>query len=610
MTAIKFENFMGLIPRQSDRLLPPMAATAARNTNLLSGEAKGFRAPAEIADFTAQPFTVRRAYRIPNENYAYAYGEDLWLTFSSRDVDVVRSLIVNDQYDRYYWAGDGEPKYNTLERIANGDDEYLLGVPNPTTEPTVTPPAGSDYVRAYVYTFVSEFGEESGPSPPTLATGNAGTWAISGMQTVVPDASQRSITLKRIYRTVPGQNSSLFFFIDEIPVGDATYNDDVTDDEAALNNVLESTNFAEPLSDLEGFVVMPGGYLVGWKGRRLVFSEPYRPHAWPAEYELATEFEIVGLVVWGATLIIGTRSNPYIGQGTTPAAFTMQKMDAVEPCLSRRGMVATVVGAYYPSSNGLALVNTSGLQIITRDILTKDEWHTRYSPENLYAAQFGLQYIAFVNSSFGLVFNPTEPQTKLIELDRFSGVEGIETDRYTGDVYLLYQDRAWEWNPIDTERLYWRWRSKKFHLPKHVNFGAVKLKFDTSEEEVSDEALAPYRDYNEARFAAGPLGTIGGHVIGGVQGVGEVAGWTEPENRMPTGGSPLYPITFMSLLTPSIRFIAYADDVKVFDTVVRDENIVRMPIGFKRDLWQFEFIGNTTLYSAQIAETGRELAKL
>lgn len=608
MTAVKLEGFMGLQPRVSNRLLPPMAATAARNTNLLSGELKGFRTPSEIADFSAEAFTVRRAYRIPYTSSGST--GDLWLTFSSGNVDVLRSPIINDSFDRYYWAGDDEPKYNTLERIANGDPPFLLGVPGPTAGPTVTPPAGDDLVRAYVYTFVSAYGEESGPSPPVLATGDAGTWALSDLETTVPDSSERNITLKRIYRTVPGQNSSLFFFVAEIALATATYDDDFADDEVALNNTLESTTWAEPIDDLEGFVVMPGGYLVGWKGRRLVFSEPYHPHAWPAEYELATEFEIVGLVVWGTTLIIGTMSNPYVGQGTTPAGFTMQKMDAVEPCLSRRGMVATVAGAFYPSLNGLVVVNSAGAQIITQDILTKDEWQNRYDPENMIAAQFGLQYIGFTNPSFGLILNPTEPETKLVELDRFSGVTGIETDRYTGAVHLIYENRAWEWNPTDTARLVWRWKSKEFHLPKHVNFGAVKLKFDTSGEEASEESLAPFREYNEARFAAGPLGTIGGFAIAGVQGAGQVDDWTEPENQQPIGGSPLYPISVLSQLVTSMRFIAYADNVKVFDVIVPDENIVRMPVGFKRDVWQFEFIGNTTLYSAQIAETGRELSKV
>ena len=266
MAGLKLEGFQGLVPRTSARLLPVMAATTARNTKLLQGELRGFRAPREIADLTDQYFDVRRVFRV-KDSEGFGYG-DTWLAFDSRDVDVVRSPIINDSFDRYYWAGDGRPQYNTALRIFNEEDSYFLGVPTPTIAPTVTPPVGTDATRAYVYTFVSAYGEEGPPSPPTLATGTTGTWALSGMQTVVPDASDRNITLKRIYRTVPGNNSSTFFFVDEIPVADATYNDDEPDDTVAANNVLESTTWEEPPNDLEGWAVMPGGYMVGWKGRR------------------------------------------------------------------------------------------------------------------------------------------------------------------------------------------------------------------------------------------------------------------------------------------------------------------------------------------------------
>lgn len=600
--AVRLEGFSGLVPRTSPRLLQPMQATTARNTKLLNGEARGFRVPRQLADFTALSYTTRRAYRIP-----YSYG-DLYLTFSTRNVDIIRSPIVNDSFDRYYWAGDGRPKYNPLDRIANELDGLYLGIPTPTIAPTVTPAnAGSDLTRAYVYTLVSAYGEEGPPSPPTTVSGNAGTWNLSGMQTTVDNPSFRNITTKKIYRTVPGNSSSLFFYVGEVPLGTATYADTVPDATVASNNTLESTTWLEPPVGMEGFVVMPGGYLVGWAGRRLLFSEPYRPHAWPAEYELSTEFEIVGLVVWGTTLIVGTKSNPYFGQGNTPAAFTLQKMDAVEPCLSRRGMVATVAGAYYPSINGLILANAGGVRVITQDLLTKEEW-ARYNPSNIYAAQLGLQYVAFSSDSFGFIFNPTEPNARLVEIDRLSNVEGIETDRYTGNVSLIYQDRLWEWDPETSERMFWRWKSKEFHVNKPLNFGAVKIKFDDTDNDVSIDVQGYYGPYNTARFAAGTLNTIGGHAIDGVENTGLVPDWTEPENKMEIGGDPLYPINDMLSEQSAVRFIAYADGEKVFDRVINRETIFRMPAGFKRDVWQFEMVSNTNVYSVTIAETGKDLA--
>src|SRR5574343_213278 len=616
--AIKLEDFWGMIPRVSPRLLPTTAGTLARNTKLLNGELRGFRAIREVADLTYESFTVRRAYRIEYNDQYYGEGEH-WLAFDSKEVDIVRSPIVNASYNRYYWAGDGRPKYNTLQRILQGEDPYYLGVPAPLTAPTLTPPAGTDETRTYVVTFVSAYGEESGPSPYVIGTGAAGTWSLTNLPTSVTDAAFREVTRKRIYRTVVGNNSALYYLVDEIALADTAYDDSSNDDEVVLNNTLESTTWALPPSDLEGFVVMPNGYLVGWSGRRLVFSEPYRPHAWPAEYELSTEFEIVGLCVWGSTLIIGTKSQPYIGQGVTPASFTLQKMDAIEPCLSRRGMVATVAGAYYPSINGLALLNSNGVQIVTQDLLTKEEW-ARYNPSNLYAAALGLQYIAFNATNFGIIFNPTEPKTKLVELDRFIGVVGIETDRYTGNVNLIADDRVYDWDPEDVERLWWRWRSKEFHLPKQVNFGAVKIKFNTSDYEIGADVEATYGAYNDLRFADGPLNELAGHALNDVELEYTDPGMTEeivydaqiPQWRTPLGGGPMYPLTSLSTQQAGVRFIAYivrgAERIKKFDKVVYTENIIRLPTGFKHDVWQFEILSNTHVYSIQIGETGKDLA--
>lgn len=631
MAGIKLEIFQGLIPRASDRLLPPMAATQAKNTKLLNGEIRGYRALREEADFSAGSVTpVRRAFRVVDNA---GVNPDTWLTFDSRDVDVVRSPIVNDGYDRYYWAGDGAPKMNTYARIYAGSPPFLLGVPTPNNAASVTPPAGTDETRAYVYTFVSPYGEEGPPSPPVVATGNAGTWALTGIDTTMADEASRSFDSSaldgtggyvRIYRTVTGSTSSNFYYVGQIYYGVSSYNDSEATSTVAANNLLESTSWVTPPSDLEGFVAMPNGYLVGWKGRRLVFSEAYRPHAWPAEYELSTEFPIVGLVVWGSTLVIGTKSQPYFGQGVSPAAFTMQKLDAVEPCLSRRGMVATTAGAYYPSINGLILANSSGAKVISQDILTKEEWES-YTPSAIFAAQLGLQYIAFTSATTGFIFNPTEPQTKLIELEGFSGVDGIETDRYSGNVLLLQDDRAFEWDPASSERLSWRWQSKLIQTPQPMNFGAFRVNFQTGTEDVSGDVAAYYAVYNNSLFGAVPSGTAGaikkcglntlnGNPLGGTpaQAIGLVADWVEPETRQPLGGSLLYPETFLSFQTLAVRVqILVGPDREVkYDKVIYDEEIYRLPTGFKSDLWQFNFTGNTDLYSFQIATTPRALKEV
>lgn len=611
MAGIKLEGFQGLVPRASKRLLGPMNATTARNTKLLNGELRGFRDPLETANLTGQVSTLRRAFRVPDT------PDDVWIAFTSRDVDIVRSPLVNDGFDRYFWAGDGRPKMNTGDRIKNGDPEFFLGVPTPVAAPNVTPPSGSSATRAYVYTFVSAYGEEGPPSPPALVTGDEGDWELDQMDTTVPDEPSRNITHKNIYRTIPGNVSTNFFFVAQIDLNIGEYTDSAGDIDVVVNNLLESTTFVEPPITMKGFVVMPNGYLVGWDGKRLLFSEPYRPHAWPAAFELATEFDIVGLGVFGSTLVICTESQPYFGMGVSPASFTTQKIDAVEPCLSRRGIVSTTVGVVYPSINGLVLANASGVNVVTTDILTKEEWAT-YQPENLYAAQLGLQYIAFNSPSFGFIFDPMNPMARFVEIDALSDVEGIETDRYSGNVLILSNNKISDWDAEGQLRIQWRWQSKVYQFPKPLNFGAARVNFETGVTSGAIDVEGIFRPYNNELFTAinaepePRLNTLNSGTLGGqpAHGAGLVGSPPQPETRQPLGGSLLFPLTFLALLVLSIRFVVKIRDKTVLDAIVNTEQIIRLPMGFKSDIWQFELIGNTEVYSVQIAETPNGLAAI
>lgn len=71
-----------------------------------------------------------------------------WLEFLDHDTTVIRSPIVDDQYDRYYFASPSlPPQYNTYDRIAAGQSTWLLGVNPPGCAPIVTVEGGSDQAQ-------------------------------------------------------------------------------------------------------------------------------------------------------------------------------------------------------------------------------------------------------------------------------------------------------------------------------------------------------------------------------------------------------------------------------------------------------------------------------
>lgn len=648
--AYRFQGFSGLIPRLSDRLLPENGAVVSSNTNLLSGEIRGYNSLLQVNNLTTVGFTIRKAYRIPDTGIG-----ETWLPFDEHDTDVVKSPLANDLYNRFFFAGKpsavipNRPLYNSEAQLHSSgvSSSYWLGIPSPVTDITLTPPAiGSTdvpAVRAYVYTWVSEWGEEGPPSKPIVATGaSVGTWALSTLEqstsintTDFPSGKFHTSGMKRrIYRTVPGYSSALFFRVDEIAGagGITTYNDTKLDNEVVQNPQLESTTWQPPPSNLVGFVSMPNGFMAGWFGRTICFSEPYRPHAWPVEYQLATEYDIVGMGVIGGYLVIATTSNLYIGQGVSPSSFTLQKTDFVEPCLSRRGMVSSSSGVYYPSPNGLILVNNSGPSLITQNLLTKQDWLKRYDPYNLLGTQNGVSYFGLFEAKRGILLTPSEAGQTLIEIDLPYNVTGIDADKYNGEVYLIMNNYVYQWNPPNTKSLYWNWRSKEIHLDKPVNLGAAKIKWEDSDTVTDPDLIALYQAYNDARFQAplntingGTLGILGGvplagQTINGVQSVGWVntgspspypAGWGYPENIMPVGGSQLYTI-FTDVPNTNIKGVVlrvYANKSLVFENTILDEKVIRLPAGFKTDIWQFEMASNSSVYSLQVAETSKGLEK-
>jgi hypothetical protein len=625
MSTIKVENFAGIAPRYSARLLAGNAATRADNAKLLSGELRGLREHQIVHDFNedAVPLDppITRAFRLPALVTAPIpiTDADFWVGFTDPDVDFVRTPVLGDSFERYYWTGDstthdGKPQYNTRARIVNDDPPYVLGIPTPTIAPTVNPPAGSDLTRAYLYTFVSAYGEEGPPSPPTVATGDAGTWELTGIQDSITDPSDYNITKVRIYRTVVGQTLEDYFFVDEIDFGEDTYDDGLSDAVVTLNNTLPSLTWDAPPADLQGIIAHPGGFLVGFRGRDLYMSDPYQPHAWPVQNVRTCETEIVAVSIYNNTIVVATTSRPYYGDGMDPSTITLQKVNSIDPCISRRSMATILDGVYWSSPQGIIKSTGANTGLATHGLFTREEWQNFFSPTTVNAVPYGVQYIAFDTSAHGFIFSPAEQWSPLTTLDRFSNVAGVQIDAYTGDVYLLTSSQVRLWDPPSAIPLSYTWTSKEFSVPKPVNFGALRIKFAATPPALSPEALEEYAAFNVARLAERPLHTWGSTTFGGVRRV-PIAGYVGPQFRSPWGGSPLFDLDGYSNFTSAVQFKLFARDsesrwVQRFLWTVTNERIHRLPAGYKSDVYQFELIGNAPIYCVEIAETAKELQKV
>jgi hypothetical protein len=630
MTILKIENFTGIMPRWSARLLPPNAATTAANAKLLSGELRGFHETQLLFDFNpsipAHP--ILRAFRLPQSVNAPIPigGADTWLGFFDANVDFVRTPVLQDSFERYYWTGDsfnlgGAPQYNTRARInagnTGGNAPFLLGIPAPVNQISVTPPPGVATTRSYTYTFVSAYGEEGPPGAATVATGQNGTWVLGNFDTAVP--ANTNVTTIRIYRTVTGNTTNQYFHVADIAIGTTTYNDNNTDVTVANNFTMQSLTWTGPPTTLQGLVAHPGGFLVGFSGRDLWMSQPFQPHAWPVQYIQTCQTEIVGLAVYQNCILVMTTSHPYFAEGMNPLNITLQKLDSVDPCVSRRSIVTTISGVYYASPQGIIL-NTGGqTQLVTRQLFTREEWQNLFSPTTVYAVPYGVEYIGFSTTSTGFIFSPTDSSTPLTQLDRFSNVTAIQQDAYSGDVYLLQSNQVRLWDPPASIPYTYTWQSKQFDLMKPVNFGAFRLKFQPSTITISASQLSDYTNYNGRRILK-KLSPIDSFPINGVRTLAQpafppISGYIPPpEIRNPLGGSELYNLGQYSNSAGGVNVLIQARDLTstwytLFQYTISTEQIIRLPSGFKSDAWQVRLVGNVPVYSFTMAETADELRR-
>jgi len=654
MPAIKLTAFGGMVPSQDDRLLAEQSASRAEDTWLYAGRVEGMREPKHVYTCT-NPGTAR-VYRVPKGSVAKENIPDsYWIEFRARNVDVVRAPMDNDTYSRFYWAGEVDqvgtyPRYNTFNRIANGDPAFILGVPAPSVAPGVsTSPSGdlqaangfypvqigsasltysgrttptsalettlysttgrgavltyrnvsnvevydaltTSFIldptfptssglsstpilssRAYVYTWVTAYGEEGPPSPATVLIGRQDDiWNVS---VTAPDntiTDNRNIASVRIYRTITNSlGQATYFYVDELDIAETSYQDANADADIVGNSILSSTTWDPPPEDLSGFAALPNGIIAGFVRNEIWFCEPFRPHAWPVSYSLSVDFPIVGLGVIGQTLIICTQSATYACTGISPATMTLATIGSNQPCLSRGGIVSTKTGVFYPSPNGIVGVNSSGLVTVTEKLITRDKWYDLLNVNRLHGTVIGNAYYAFGVEGLG-VFDEASFEPTMIELADLTGsytgafidvsearaayvvltsdaaTRSMYNDPWTGEILIVRDGNVYHHDISSGTYGQYMWRSKVFQVPFKKNMEALKVFFDVPD---------------------------------GVEDYGTIK--------------------------------VYANGVEVWQRALSvSGEMMRLPSGFKADFWQIEVAGRVSISSIQMATSARELASV
>ena len=608
MVAIFVKRFDGQVPNVAPRLLEPSSATAVVNANLLDGTLRGIHAPQLIREMDKGPTVFQASFKVKRPG-----SPDAWFDTPHPYTDFLKGPLVNDAFDRYYIAAPGMPPlYNTFDRLSVGQRWLRLGVPRPTIPLSVSIVPNPDrslltVTRSYCYTYVSEYGEEGPPSDPVTLSGKPNdTWNVL-IPPPAPDPDRR-LVIKRLYRTVLGSAGETQFWLSGVlPIEQTTAHNDAGLDVQLTSSgtQLESTSWQPPPDGIEGIIAMPDGFLVGFAGRDLYFSEKFRPHAWPREYALSVEHPIVGLGVFGQTCVVCTQGFPVALSGISPGNISMTKTTVAEPCLSRGSIVSSPEGVYYASHNGLVLCASDGVTNITQRLITKEYWKTRYKPEMLRACRYKTMYLGINDRGQGFILNLGDPRVALSEFNSLMSGQNLINDPWTGEVHLIGRNNVYHWDPEYTAPVSALWRSKEFVLERPTNFGVIDIHIG--------ETLSPGYPVLLGSFENDQPVLVGQDQGPPIE-VPAVVQPRDPDNPRPSDltpsspmGVPVYTEQVRLAEDKAMRIRIWADRQLVFDVEVEASQTIRLPSGFKSDTWQFEVISRVPVLSIALAETMKEL---
>lgn len=470
---IAINSFSGIAPRVHPANLAPTQAQTALNAMLTDGALGPRLAGAQVTTIVGRPGVKKALYRFGHDAPS---DVNYWFT-SLTEASFCRSQIFGDTTERTYFTDGVKPKFTdatlALSNTPYPFSSYELGVPAPDSAMIATlggTGSGVIETRAYVCTFVrsySSWQEESMPSPVVTCDVLPGqTVTLSSLPT--PPSGSHNITHRRFYRTSTGSQGTNYYYVGTHAVASTSFLDDVLAE--GLGEVLPSMTWDVPPDGLEGMIALANGMNAAFLGKDIYFSEPYKPHAWPADYQQSVDYPVVGLAKFGTGMIALTKGVPYIFSGTHPGSMGMQPLDFSQACVSRRSISRFGNGVLYASPDGLAYVGTDGSRVVTEPLMTRKEWYALCDSTTLHGYEHDGRYYGF-HSTGGFIFDPMAGANALTTHDvvAHAGYVDLQSDA----LYYVINDSVFRMH-TGAATIY-TWKSKVFVAPKLATPGFAQV---------------------------------------------------------------------------------------------------------------------------------------
>ncbi len=335
---------------------------------------------------------------------------------------------------------------------------------------------GSNADWYYLQTFVNDLGWESAPGPvSSLITAATDAHITVGNMDNAP-AGAYGITRTRIYKAVTDADGvAAFFFLLETAIGATS----VSDTGQAIGEQLVTGangvggSWQPPPAAGFGLKKMWDGMLAMCLGKSVYVCEPYTPYAWPLKYRIDVADNVVGLAIYGQSMLILTDGDVYVVTGSDPASLNTVPLTLNQPCLSARSVVEFLDCVLWATSSGLWYYGAKGSFSLTVGLLSERQW-AALSPATMMASRHGDLRMAIV------FYDNGTKQGFVLDIDNPTGIYALAagynaiSHAANGSLYVLSVGSVGQWDAGSTFMTA-DFKSKPFQLPAPLTFSALEV---------------------------------------------------------------------------------------------------------------------------------------
>jgi hypothetical protein len=474
MTApLTLTSFLGQASVVDPKLLPETTGVLSLNQRPGRGDLRPWYQPLEEATVPTG------AQRLSLYRMAGGY----WFSWTTV-VNAVKGFETDDTTERFYFTGSGTPKWSDNVMGLSGGPPYPqaareLAVPAPTTVLTATETVtgtGDTAEWFYVQTFVNDIGWESAPGPVSVmvTVPTDSTIAVGNLDSA--PSGNYGITLTRIYKAVSGASgTAAFFFLAEHTIGTTVVTDSgqTVGEELATGANGVGGSWQPPPADGFGLTAMWNGMLAICSGNSVYINEPYTPYAYPLRYRIDVADKVVGLAVYGQTMLILTAGDTYLVSGSDPASLECIAQKIMQPCVSAQSIVAFEDCVLWATASGLWYFGSRGSFCITTAVMDARQWAV-LAPASMMASRHANLRLLFVFYSNG------SRKGFALDIDSPASLYGLSQGynalcrAATGDMYVLTGGSVQKWDASAALMLA-EFKSKPFQMPAPIAMGALEV---------------------------------------------------------------------------------------------------------------------------------------